>query len=733
MENLQGQVERITYANEESGYSVIKVKVRGRRDLVTVVGSFVSVTPGEVLRMEGTWSQHSQYGEQFKVERYETLTPATVEGIRKYLGSGLIKGIGPVMAGRIVKRFGEDTLEVIDEHPERLREIEGIGAYRADQIRAAWEDQKEIREVMVFLRSHEIGAGYAARIFKHYGKSSLQVLNDNPYRLAMDVSGIGFLTADKIARNLGFAVDSPLRAEAGVLYVLQEAAEDGHVCTPYTWLLEKCLELLQIPREQLEGPLFRLVSDQRVVIEDLPGEIAEGFGDARAVYLRGYFLAETQVAHRLRRLLLVPRLQRKVDADKALLWVQDKLSVKLAPLQAEAVRRALTDKVLVITGGPGTGKTTLIRAILLLYQQLGARICLAAPTGRAAKRLSEATRHGASTIHRLLEFSPQPGGFQRNEERPLNADLVVVDEASMLDCLLMNHLLKAIPTPATLVLVGDVDQLPSVGAGAVLDDVIASRQFPVVRLTEIFRQAQKSQIVVNAHRVREGLFPYVSTATEEAQDFFFIEKDDPEEVLQIVVKLCRERIPGRFRLDAIEDVQVLSPMHRGAIGAQRLNATLQEALNPQTEVLERAGRSFRPQDKVMQIRNNYDKEVFNGDLGRVRKIDPENQIMRVEVDGRMIDYAFDELDELVLAYAVTVHKAQGSEYPAVVLPLLTQHYLMLQRNLLYTAITRGRKLVVIVGSKKALAIAVKNDKTQKRFTLLRDRLMDFKPAGAGAS
>jgi exodeoxyribonuclease V alpha subunit len=526
MDNLQGQVERITYANEESGYSVIKVKVRGRRDLVTVVGSFVSVTPGEVLRMEGAWSQHSQYGEQFKVERYETLTPATVEGIRKYLGSGLIKGIGPVMAGRIVKRFGEDTLTVIDEHPERLREIEGIGTYRADQIRAAWEDQKEIREVMVFLRSHEIGAGYAARIFKHYGKDSLQVLNDNPYRLAMDVSGIGFLTADKIARNLGFAVDSPLRAEAGVLYVLQEAAEDGHVCTPYAWLLEKCLELLQIPRELLEGPLVRLVSDQRVVIEDLPGEIAEGFGDERAVYLRGYFLAETQVAHRLRRLLLMPRLQRKVDADKALLWVQDKLSVKLAPLQAEAVRRALTDKVLIITGGPGTGKTTLIRAILLLYQQLGARICLAAPTGRAAKRLSEATRHGASTIHRLLEFSPQPGGFQRNEERPLNADLVVVDEASMLDCLLMNHLLKAIPTPATLVLVGDVDQLPSVGAGAVLDDVIASRQFPVVRLTEIFRQAQRSQIVVNAHRVREGLFPYVSPSTEEARTSS--SRDDPE-------------------------------------------------------------------------------------------------------------------------------------------------------------------------------------------------------------
>ncbi|HBZ55429.1 MAG TPA: ATP-dependent RecD-like DNA helicase, partial [Syntrophobacteraceae bacterium] len=448
------------------------------------------------------------------------------------------------------------------------------------------------------------------------------------------------------------------------------------------------------------------------------------FGEDRAVYLRPFHLAETLVAQRLRRLLPASRLQRKLDRDKALLWVQEKLSVKLAPLQAEAVRRSLTDKVLVITGGPGTGKTTLIRAILLLYRQWNGRVCLAAPTGRAAKRLSEATGHAASTIHRLLEYGPQAGGFQRNEERPLAADLVVVDEASMLDCLLTNHLLKAIPLQATLVLVGDVDQLPSVGPGSVLEDIIASAQFPVVRLTEIFRQAQQSQIVVNAHRVREGIFPNISAMADNMQDFYFIEKDDPEEVLQVVVKLCRERIPARFRLNAIEDIQVLSPMHRGAIGAQRLNSELQEALNPQEQTLERNGRSFRLLDKVMQIRNNYDKEVFNGDLGRIRKIDHENQVLRVEVDGRQVDYGFDELDELVLAYAVTVHKAQGSEYPAVVLPLLTQHYLMLQRNLLYTAITRGRRLVVIVGSKRALAIAVRNDKTQKRFTLLKWRLRE---------
>jgi exodeoxyribonuclease V alpha subunit len=721
-DQIQGQVERITYSNEESGYNVIKVKVRGRRDLVTVVGSFVAVTPGEVLRMEGSWSHHSQYGEQFKVERYETLTPATVEGIRKYLGSGLIKGIGPVMAKRIVNRFGENTLEVIDREAERLRDIEGIGEYRVEQIRKAWQDQKEIRDVMVFLRSHEISASYAARIFKHYGKESLKVLEENPYRLAMDVAGIGFITADKIARNLGFALDSPLRAEAGVLYALHEAADDGHVCAPYEWLLEQCQELLHIPEAVLTAAVESLTADQRLTAADVPETIREAFGSARAVYLRGYCLAETQVAQRLLRLRAMAPLQRKWDADKGLLWVQERLAVELAPLQAEAVKRALLDKVLIVTGGPGTGKTTLIRAIILLYQQLGARICLAAPTGRAAKRMSEATRHPASTIHRLLEFSPQPGGFQRHEQRPLNADLVVVDEASMLDCLLTNHLLKAIPENAALVLVGDVDQLPSVGPGSVLQDIIKSQQFPVVKLTEIFRQARQSRIVVNAHRVQQGLFPELQAPSDRVQDFYFIEKEDPEEVVEIILKLCMQRIPTRFKLDAIEDIQVLCPMHRGIVGAQHLNTVLQEKLNPQKQVLERSGRALRLNDKVMQIRNNYDKEVFNGDLGRIRKIDLENQTVQVEVDGRLVPYDFGELDELVLAYAISVHKAQGSEYPAIVLPLLTQHFIMLQRNLLYTAITRGRKLVVVVGSKKALAIAVKNDKTRQRFTLLCERL-----------
>ncbi len=721
-EKLQGLVERITFNNEENGYSVVKVKVYGRKDLVTVVGSFASVTPGEVLRMEGSWGFHARFGEQFKVERYETATPATVEGIRKYLGSGLIKGIGPVMAKRVVTRFGERTLDIIEEETERLLEVDGIGSYRLEQIKKAWNDQKDIRQLMVFLRGHGVSATYATRIFKQYGASSEKTLQENPYRLAIDITGIGFITADKIAQSLGFAPDSPMRAEAGILYALHQASEEGHVCVPRAWLFERCDQLLSMPLPVLEGAMAALLADERLMEENVPEEALASFGDDKAIYLRGYHYAESQVAHRLAYLRAFQSLQRKVDPEAAIALLKEKLPFKLAPLQAQAVKQALSDKVVVITGGPGTGKTTLIRAVLTVYKQMEARVCLAAPTGRAAKRLSEATGQQASTVHRLLEFSPQLGGFQRNEQKPLSADLVIVDETSMLDVLLIHHLLKAIPTHATLVLVGDVDQLPSVGPGNVLKDIIASQEFPVVKLTEIFRQARQSRIVTNAHLVQQGMFPRIRIEGKELQDFYFIEKEDPEEVFQVILKLCGERIPARFDLDPVEDIQVLSPMHKGLVGAQRLNIALQEALNPESKHIERGGRTFRLHDKVMQIRNNYDKDVFNGDLGRIRKIDMENQELHAEIDGRTVRYDFSELDELVLAYAVSVHKAQGSEYPAIVIPLLTQHYMMLQRNLLYTAITRARKLAIIVGSKKALAIAVNNNQTQKRFSLLRERL-----------
>jgi exodeoxyribonuclease V alpha subunit len=719
--DLEGYIERITYANEENGFTIAKVAARGGLGTVTVVGNLIAPTPGEEVKMRGEWVNHPKFGRQFKVVSSETRTPASLQGLEKYLGSGLIKGIGPVMAERIVKKFGLKTLTVIGDTSHRLVEVEGIGSKRAEMIQRAWQDQKEIREVMIFLQSHGVGASFAAKIFKRYGQLSIHAVRTNPYRLAAEIEGIGFATADAIAGNLGYTRDSKVRVEAGILYVLNLLAEEGHVCYPGRPLAQKCQEILGVDRELIQEVLQTLSSRRDIIIEDMEGAPG-GRNRGEIVYLSAFHVTETGIAHKLKQLLDTPKAIREIDKDRAVEWVQRRLNIKLAGKQIEAVKGAAESKVLVITGGPGTGKTTLIEAIISIFHRIGVTIQMAAPTGRAAKRMAEATGFEARTIHRLLEFNYMKGGFQRTEKRPLDGELVIVDEASMIDATLMYHLLKAVSPGATFILVGDVNQLPSVGAGNVLNDIISSGAVPVIELNEIFRQAEMSSIVTNAHRINSGLMPDLKPKGNELEDFYFIEQDDPEEVLRIIVDLVRERIPDRFRYDTMEDIQVLTPMHRGVVGATNLNEKLQEVLNPGGAGLTRGGVSLRIGDKVMQIRNNYDKEIYNGDIGRIIKIDHELQQALIAFEGRGIHYDYSDLDQIVLAYAVTIHKSQGSEYPAVIVPLLTQHYALLQRNLIYTAVTRGRKLVVVVGSKKALALAVRNDRTRKRHTFLAHRL-----------
>jgi exodeoxyribonuclease V alpha subunit len=720
--DLEGQIERITYTNDENGFTIARLKVYGRSDLVTVVGSLMAPTPGEILKLKGEWTNHPKYGEQFKISQYKTVVPASIHGIEKYLGSGLIKGIGPVIARRIVKKYGEQTLDIIENEIDKLEQVEGIGSKRIEMIRKAWEDQKEIRDVMLFLQGHGVSSGYATKIFKQYGNRSIQVVKENPYRLATDIFGIGFVTADHIAEKLGFDRNSQVRAEAGILYVLNQLADEGHVYFPHASLLKKCQEVLGVAKELIVRALAAIANEKRVVIEDINGDSDELTENNKAVYLVRFHVSETGIAERIMTLLRAPKSIRDIDSDKAVSWVQERLSIKLAENQILAVKSAAENKALVITGGPGTGKTTIINAILTIFSRLSVRILLAAPTGRAAKRMSEATGHDAKTIHRMLEYSIQKGGFQKNGEHPLDCALLVVDEASMIDTILMYHLLKAIPPEATLILVGDVNQLPSVGAGNILKDIISSGLLPVVELNKIFRQAEESLIIVNAHKINNGILPSFTSSKDKLEDFYFIEREDPEEVLTEILDLTKERIPARFGFDPIHDIQVLTPMHRGIVGAENLNIELQKALNPIGDGIMRGNRKLSLNDKVMQIKNNYDKEVFNGDMGRVRTIDAENQEVIISFDGRDVPYDFTELDEIVLAYAVSVHKSQGSEYPAIIVPVLTQHYMLLQRNLIYTAVTRGKRLVILIGTKKALAIGVKNDKTRKRYTFLEQRL-----------
>ena len=718
---LSGQIERITFSNEENGYTIARVKIYGRQDLVTVVGYLMSPSPGEMLNMKGEWVNHPKFGEQFKVTEYKTTVPATIFGIQKYLGSGLIKGLGPVIASRIVKKFGEKTLDVIENDIEKLALVEGIGKKRIAMVQNAWEEQKEIRDVMLFLRSYGVGSGYATKIFKQYGSRSVAVVKDNPYRLATDIFGIGFVIADSIAEKLGFPKDSPKRIEAGILYVLNKLSDDGHVFYPYEYLIKKSHETLAVERGAILKAIGDLSIKKQIVIEDLNESIDDFKENNKGVYLAKFHLCETGIAARLKTLSAAPKSIRSINVESALQWVQERLDIHLAENQAKAVRCALENKIMVITGGPGTGKTTIINAILKIFSELRIKILLAAPTGRAAKRMSEATGHEARTIHRLLEYSFAKGGFQKNDEKPLSCDLLILDEVSMIDTVLLYHLTKAIPTFATVVLVGDINQLPSVGAGNVLNDIIGSRVVPVVELNEIFRQAKESRIIVNAHKINNGILPKFEDHVPD-NDFYFIQQEDPDKVLDIILELIKERIPKRFDLDPVQDIQVLTPMHKGVVGADNLNTKLQESLNPSKTEIIRGNRNFRVNDKVMQIRNNYDKEVFNGDIGRIAGIHPDENEITVLFDGRHVVYEFYELDELVLAYAVSVHKSQGSEYPAVVMPVLSQHYILLQRNLIYTAVTRGRNLVVMVGAINALAMGIQNDKTQRRFTYLRYRL-----------
>jgi exodeoxyribonuclease V alpha subunit len=625
------------------------------------------------------------------------------------------------MAERIVKKFGDQTLDVIEKEIQKLSQVNGIGKKRIAMIQKAWDDQKEIRDVMLFLQSHGISSGYATKIFKQYGNRSIAVVTDNPYRLATDIFGIGFLIADRIASKLGFPEDSHVRVEAGILYVLNQLSDEGHVFYPYDPLIKKSQEILGVGRDVVVKALGNIAGQGKIIVEDINNSIETFNENTKAVYLAKFHLCETSISDRLKILLTAPKSIRHIASEKAVDWVQTQLNITLAEKQVRAIHSALTNKIMIITGGPGTGKTTIINAILKIFSRLNVKTLLAAPTGRAAKRMSETTGHEAKTIHRLLEFSFIKKGFQKNQDNPLHCDLLILDEASMIDTILMHHLLKAIPPFATVILVGDVNQLPSVGAGNVLNDMITSKSLPVVELNEIFRQAKASRIIVNAHKINNGILP--SFKNEESNsDFYFINQKDPQKVLEIILDLAKTRIPRRFGLDPVDDIQVLTPMHKGLVGAENLNVELQNTLNPVQEGIIRGSRSFRVNDKIMQIRNNYEKEVFNGDIGRIINIQPDGYQVTVNFDGREVGYEFHELDEIVLAYAVSVHKSQGSEYPAVVIPILTQHYILLERNLIYTAITRGRNLVVMVGTRNALAMGINAHKTQDRYTLLRHRL-----------
>ncbi len=756
---ITGIVERIVYINEENLYTVAVVQEESKHDVTTIVGNFTSISPGETLELKGQWIINKKFGEQFKVTEFHSIIPSTVYAIRKYLGSGLVKGIGEKFAERIVNRFGANTLNVIENDASRLSIIEGMGKKRISCIKQAWDEQKEIREIMIFLQGCGVGCANAVKIYKEYGNSSIAILKENPYKMAMDISGIGFKTADSIAQKMGIPFNSKVRVEAGIIFILYETAIEGHVFCPFTELLRRGQKILGVSKEDIDTATLELKDNGFIVVNNIEER------DDTAVYLKSYYMAEESVCKRLIQIENYHGQFPNINIDKAVNWVSEYLDIQLSEKQEDAIRTAIENSVTVITGGPGVGKTTIINSIIKILEMKGQRILLAAPTGRAAKKLSESTGRNSMTIHRLLKFSAKKRIFEFNEINQLPVDILIIDEVSMIDINLMNHLLRAVPFAAKLILVGDIDQLPSVGPGNVLRDIINAEVVATVRLTEIFRQSGESLIVENAHKINHGELPSLpsigiftnnlpeknriptskdisrneihkedraisdhhrSVSRKGLPDFFFIECEDPKEIASNITKLCQYEIPKIFGFDNFKDIQVLTPMHKGDTGAAALNSQLQEKLNPDQKSIIGFARKFCINDKVMQIKNNYDKDVFNGDIGRIVGINRNDGYVSIEYDRNTIKYELSELDEIVLSYAITIHKSQGNEYPAVVIPITTQHYIMLQRNLIYTAITRGKKLVVIVGTKKAIKIAVANNKISHRCSLLKDRLLEAK-------
>ena len=714
LETIKGSIERITFHSEESGFCVLRAKVKGKRELVTVVGKAVCINVGEYIEGQGLWINNQEYGLQFRAENLKTLPPNTLAGIERYLGSGLIKGIGPYFAKILIKAFGENVFEIIENAADRLSTLEGIGSKRKEMIIKSWNEQKAVRNLMIFLQSYGVGTARIARIYKFYGDNAIDRIRDNPYQLALDIHGIGFKTADTLALRLGIARDSIKRAEAGIRHGLQEFAAEGHCAMGVAELIETSAELLEIP--------------QAIIIQAINNEVQEGhlvldkINDKDCLFLAALYQAESYSAINIRKLQRGSPPWGAINYENAIQWAEGQTKITLSPSQREAVTQSLREKVVIITGGPGVGKTTIINTILRIVRAKKIKVSLCAPTGRAAKRLTEATGLPAKTIHRLLEYDPRAHTFKYNQDNPLATDMVVIDEASMIDIVLWHNIIKSIPTHASLLIVGDIDQLPSVGPGSVLTDMIASQVIKVVKLNEIFRQAANSQIIVNAHRINQGLFPLTNN-NPSFNDFYFIKAETPEEIQEKLLHTVTKWIPKQFGLKPKRDIQVLTPMNRGGLGSMALNATLQTKLNPtSTPRITKFGTTFAPGDKVIQNINNYDKDVFNGDIGTIAGINLEENEIKVNFDGCLVTYDFNELDEITLAYATSIHKSQGSEYPAVVIPIATQHYMLLVRNLLYTAVTRGKKLVVLIGQTKALAIAIKNVALKTRITNLRFRL-----------